>query len=168
MTTALDGPAVRGRSRRISPVAAWLWGGAAVGVLDAIDAFLFFGLRGIPPSRILQSIAAGLLGRAAFQGGTGTVVLGLALHFMIALAIVGTFFVGARAVPLLARRPYVAGPLFGLAAYGVMNFVVVPLSAAASGPAPAGAVLINGVLIHALGVGLPAALFARAAFAERG
>jgi hypothetical protein len=47
--------------------------------------------------------------------------------------------------------------------YGIMTWVVVPLSAAASNP-PSLPVLINGLLIHAWGVGLPSALFARAAW----
>ena len=64
----------------------------------------------------------------------------------------------------LRRRPFLTGPLFGLVAYGVMNYIVIPLSAAASGGTPPVPVLLNGLLIHAFGVGLPAALFARAAF----
>ena len=78
-----------------------------------------------------------------------------------------TYFAVVRALPILNRRPFLAGPLFGLAAYFVMNYVVVPMSAIGSGPHPGGAVLVNGLLIHAFGVGLPAALFARAAFTGR-
>jgi hypothetical protein len=56
----------------------------------------------------------------------------------------------------------VSGLLYGVAAYGVMNFIVLPLSKTGppSLPAP---VLVNGLLIHMFGVGLPIALFARAA-----
>jgi hypothetical protein len=50
-----------------------------VGALDAIDAVVFFGLRGVTPIRIAHSIAAGLLGRAAFQGGLATAALGVGL-----------------------------------------------------------------------------------------
>jgi hypothetical protein len=147
------------------PIKAFVFGGVTVGSLDILDAFIFFGLRNrVPPSRILQSIAAGLLGRASFQGGLATAALGLFLHFIIAFGIVGTYFVVARAVPALTRRPFLTGPLYGLVAYGVMNYIVIPLSAAASGGAPPVPVLLNGLLIHAFGVGLPAALFARAAF----
>ncbi len=147
------------------PSKAFALGGLTVGTLDILDAFTFFGIRnGVSPSRILQSIAAGLLGRASFQGGPATAALGLVLHFIIAFGIVGTYFVVARAVPALRRRPFLTGPLFGLVAYGVMNYVVIPLSAAASGGTPPVPVLLNGLLIHAFGVGLPAALFARAAF----
>ena len=146
---------------------AFLGGGLTVGVLDILDAFIFFGSRGATPLRILQSIAAGLLGRASFQGGAGTAALGLFLHFVIAFAIVAVYFAVAHAVPFLTRRPFLAGPLYGLVAYGVMTYIVVPLSAAGGGAHPAGAVLVNGLLIHAFGVGLPAALFARGAYGRR-
>ena len=39
-----------------------LYGGLVVGTLDALDALIFFGLRGVAPIRIGQSIAAGVLG----------------------------------------------------------------------------------------------------------
>jgi hypothetical protein len=151
------------------PLRAYILAGLTVGSLDILDAFTFFGLRsGVRPARILQSISAGLLGRASFDGGVATAALGLFLHFFIAFAIVGVYFLVARAIPGLTRRPFLTGPLYGLAAYGVMNYVVIPLSAAASrGGAPPPPVLLNGLLIHAFGVGLPAALFARKAFGRR-
>ena len=43
-----------------------------------------------------------------------------------------------------------------------MNLIVVPLSAA-NGASKTLPVVINGLLIHMVGVGLPSALFARAA-----
>lgn len=55
-------------SRRLSPARAIVYGGLVVGTLDILDAVIFFGLwRGVAPIRIFQSIASGLLGRAAFQ-----------------------------------------------------------------------------------------------------
>ena len=142
---------------------ALLLGTLAVGVLDILDAFVFFGLRGAQPSRILQSIAAGVLGRASFNGGWRTAALGLALHFFIAFVVVLVYMLGARRLPALTRDPIAFGLMYGVAVYLVMRFVVVPASAAAGGTAPATAVVINGVLIHMFGVGLPAALAARAA-----
>ncbi len=136
-------------------------GGLVVGVLDILDAFVFFGLRGVPPIAIPQSIASGLLGRAAFRGGLPTAALGMLLHFGISFAVVSVYYAATRWLPVLARRPLVFGPLYGLVVYVVMNYVVLPLSAAVtgSGPKPA-AVVVNGLLIHLLGVGLPSALFA--------
>jgi hypothetical protein len=135
-------------------------GGLVVGTLDILDAFVFFGLRDVSPLTITQSIASGLLGRAAYQGGISTAALGLLLHFGIAVTIVCVYYAATRWLPALMRKPLVFGPLYGLVVYGVMNYVVVPLSAAVvgSGPKPP-AVLVNGLLIHMVGVGLPAALF---------
>jgi hypothetical protein len=65
---------------------------------------------------------------------------------------------------VLTARPVVAGILYGLAVYAVMNSVIIPLSAIEprSSPTPL-PVLVNGLLIHMLGVGLPTAFIARAA-----
>lgn len=146
-----------------------LWGTVAVGVLDLLDAFLFFGWRGVPPVRILHSIASGVLGRAAYQGGVSSAAIGLLLHFVIAFGIVTIYVAATRVLPALHRRPLVYGALYGIAAYLVMNRIVVPLSAAVvgSGPTPL-PVLINGLLIHMLGVGIPSALAARAAAGRAG
>jgi len=153
---------------RLSVGRAIAYGTLTVGVLDALDAIVFFGLRnGVPAYRIFQSIASGLLGRASFQGGAATVVLGIACHFTVACGIVTVFVLASRRWPALAQRPFVWGPLYGIAAYLVMNLVVVPLSAARGGAQPL-AVVVNGLLIHIIGVGTPAALFARAAYAPGG
>jgi hypothetical protein len=163
--------------RRISTIApahtglpvpkAVLYGTLAVGILDILDAFIFFGVRGARPIRILQSIAAGLLGTDAFKGGWGTAVLGLALHFFIAFMIVLVFLVASWRLRLLTRHPVITGLVYGIAVYLVMTFVVVPASAAGGRGLPAWPVAVNGVLIHMFGVGLPASLAARAAARAR-
>ncbi len=142
-----------------SPLRAILLGGLTVGALDGLDAIIFFGLRGVGPTRIFQAIAAGLLGRDAFQGGFPTAALGVVLHYTIATAIVAVAFLIAQQLPALTTRPIAVGACYGIGVWLVMNLVVVPLSAAnpAARSAP---VLINGILIHILGVGIPAWLFA--------
>jgi hypothetical protein len=135
---------------------ALLVGTLLVGVLDLLDALLFFGARGVAPRLVLQSIASGLLGAAAFGGGAATALLGVALHFGIAAAIVAAYLAASRWIPALRRHVLLWGALYGVAVYVVMNELVLPLSRAATGPRPL-AVLANGVLIHVLGVGLPAA-----------
>jgi hypothetical protein len=139
-----------------------LLGAFTVGVLDALDAVVFFGLRDVAPIRIFQSIASGLLGRAAFTGGLGVAVLGAALHLLNATLIVSVcYLIGTRWRRLLST-PLLAGPVYGLIAYTVMNYVVIPLSAAR--PAPfAWPVFLNGIGIHMLGVGIPSVIAARAA-----
>jgi len=141
---------------------ALLFGTLTVGVLDITDALVFFGLRGVAPIRIFQSIASGLLGRSAYEGGLSIAALGAGLHFFIAFVVVATYYFASRRLPVLVQQPWFCGPLYGLGVYLVMNLIVLPLSAIGGGPKSL-PVLINGLAIHALGVGLPSALFARAA-----
>lgn len=140
---------------------ALFYGALTVGTLDLLDALIFFTARGAKPIRIVQAIASGLLGPAAFQGGLRTVILGVCLHYFIASSIVATFILASWRWPGLRRRPFLWGPVYGVGVYLVMNLIVVPLSAAIPGRKTL-AVIINGLLIHILGVGLPSALFARA------
>ena len=139
---------------------ALLLGTLTVGTLDALDAIIFFGLRGATPARIFQSIASGLLGSSAFAGGLATVALGLLLHYFIAFAIVSTYDLASRRLAILLRYPIRCGLLYGAMVYVFMNQVVVPLSAVVRGPQH-WPVILNGLLIHLWGVGVPAALAAR-------
>src|SRR5580765_5496405 len=99
-----------------------LYGTLIVGVLDALDAIIVFGLRsGATPARIFRGIATGVLGGAAATGGTPAAILGVAIHFTVALGIVTTYVAVSRVLPALRRHPLVYGPLYGVAAYFVMN-----------------------------------------------
>jgi hypothetical protein len=138
------------------PVRAVLTGGALAASLDIVAAFAIASSRGGNPVRVLQSIASGLIGTAAFQGGAPTAALGLALHFLIATSAAGVYYLTSLLWPVLALRPLRYGTLYGVAVYIVMNFVVVPLSAAPRGPFAwrMAAVL---VAVHVACVGVPIA-----------
>lgn len=154
-------PLARGPGREPAGAArAILLGGLVVGVLDGLDAVVFFGIRGVAPIRIFQSIAGGVMGRAAFTGGIRTALLGVAFHFFIATTIVAIYYAVSRKIGALIRHPVPYGIAYGLVVYAVMNLVVLPLSSAGNRP-PTLPGLLNGLAIHALGVGLPSALFAR-------
>ena len=149
------------RPARLSAARAILYGTLVVGTLDIVDAFVFFGLRsGTSPVRILQSIASGWFGRAAFTGGARAAALGAITHYFIAFGIVVTYFVVSRRVDVLTRHPIACGIVYGLLVYLFMNRVVIPLSAIGTATWPAPPVLANGLLIHAFGIGIPSALFA--------
>lgn len=143
-----------------------LIGGLVAGLLDLADAFLFFGWRGVAPIRILQAIASGIEGRSAFQGGYRSAAFGLLLHFVIATGAAAVYVIASRKLTTLRERPIESGLFYGLLVYAVMNLLVLPLSATTPGSYPP-AVLINGILIHLLGVGLPIALIARMFGPER-
>ncbi|MEO8484537.1 MAG: hypothetical protein ABI634_20205 [Acidobacteriota bacterium] len=147
--------------RTLSVGKAIVIGTLIVGTLDALDAIIVFGLRsGVTPARIFRGIASGLLGSAAGSGGTPVALLGVILHYTVALGIVTTYVLASRALPALNRRPLLYGPLYGIAAYLVMNFVVIPMSAIGVFPTFNAFGTTNGVLIHMFGVGLPTALVA--------
>ena len=110
---------------------------AVAGSLDLLYAFAFWGAQGLPPVRILQSIASGWLGREAYSVGAPAAVLGALSHYGIVLVMAWACYRVARIWPALARRPWLFGPLYGAALYLAMTYVVVPLSAAGNGQWPA-------------------------------
>jgi hypothetical protein len=130
------------------------------GTLDISDALIFYGLRGISPIRILQGIASGVLGRAAFTQGTQSVLLGLLLHFFIATTWAAIYIFASRRLPL-SRRPILWGSIYGIVVYLVMNYAVVPLSKIGPRPTPPLIPLINGVAALIFFIGIPVALIAR-------
>ena len=150
------------QNRRLSPLTAILLGGFVVGSLDAAYAIAFWVPRGSTPARIFQSIAAGLYGRASHQGGMRTVLIGVALHYFIALTIVAVYLLAACRLPFLVERPILYGALYGVGVYVVMNYVVIPLSAARGKPSRLVPWIVCSVLVHAFLIGVPSALFARA------
>jgi len=130
-------------------------GGLAAGTLDLTQACLLFGWD------IPLSIAAGLLGPSAHQGGAGTYVLGILLHYFIATSAATVYYSASRILPFLKEYPFVCGLFFGAAVEEVMNLVVLPLSALhARGPYELHD-LILGLLVHMVVVGLPIAYSVR-------
>jgi hypothetical protein len=130
----------------------------AAGLLDLTWALVSSGLEGVDPSRVLQSIASGLLGKAAFEGGVATASLGLVLHFSIAFGACAIYYAASRELSWLRRRPLMAGPLYGVLVYLCMYLVVVPLSAAPFELSFAPQAVALALAAHVLCVGLPIAL----------
>jgi predicted ABC-type sugar transport system permease subunit len=92
-----------------------LAGGLVAGTLAIVCAWVFWALKAnVPFARILQSVAAGVLGKASFQGGGS----------------------------------------------GIMNYVVVPLSAAGPGSRNPLWIALS-IVVHMLLIGVPIALLAR-------
>jgi hypothetical protein len=150
-------------TRRPRPWRFVVAGGLVAGAFDIVYACAFWWWKaGVPPRRIFQSVAAGLLGPASVEGGAATAALGLGLHFFNALVMSAAYYLIATRWPLLRRRPVLCGAAYGLILYGVMNYVVVPLSAA--GPSSKDPLWIAlSVAAHVLLVGIPIALITRRA-----
>lgn len=152
--------------RRAHPATLVLAGGLVAGTFDIVYACGFWALkRDVPVERILQSVAAGLLGKASFEGGAATAALGLALHYFIATSMSFTYYLVAQRWSLLRQQPVLAGAAYGLLLYVLMNYVVVPLSRA--GPGSKDPLWIGlSIAVHALLIGVPIALFARRALSR--
>ena len=138
------------------------WGGLAAGTLDAVDGVIAFGTQGLNPMQVLQYIASGALGKSAFRGGLATAALGAAFHFIIAWVAAAVFVSASRHLEILKTHAVLAGLLYGTAVYSFMNYLVLPLSAVAPATFQLG-LFLNGVIGHAVLVGLPISLFARRA-----
>lgn len=166
MTTSAINPAHRRELKpgaRTLPVSrAILYATLVVGVLDASDGVIFLGLHGKNPIQVLQYIASSLLGARSFSDGLASAGLGLVVHFAIALVVAAIYILASRRVAVLWTQWVVFGLLYGAAVWTTMNLVVLPLTAVAHGPIPPAA-LANGLIGHALFVGLPSAFFAKKA-----
>jgi len=124
-------------------------GGLIAGTLDLTQACILFGWD------IPLAIAAGLLGRQAFDGGAATYLLGVLLHFFIALSFAAFYYAASRKLAFLKEHPLVCGLAYGAGVQEVMNLVVLPLSALhARGPYKLHD-LILGLLVHMVVIGLP-------------
>jgi uncharacterized membrane protein YagU involved in acid resistance len=144
-----------------------LLGGLVAGFFDITYACLFSYLRrGASPILVLQSVASGLLGSAAFDGGTPVAVLGLVLHFFIALVAAAVYVYASERLPDLVRRPFLWGMAYGAAVYAFMNLVVLPLSRTPPRTAFPMVVIVSGLLVHVFLIGVPIAFTARRAYSE--
>jgi hypothetical protein len=150
-----------------TPVRAILIAGSAAGALDIAYAMLDAVRRGRSAIRPVQAVASGILGAPAFDGGAKTFLLGLALHFFIAITAAGVYYLASGRLPLLRERVMLPATAFGIAVYLVMNFAVLPLSRVPFSLSHSPATLLTGFVSHVLLVGLPVAVVTRAAWNVR-
>ena len=151
----MTGESAAAQSTKGNALMAILVGGLVAGTLDLTQAMILFG------ARIPLVIAAGLLGRRAFQGGAAIYVLGVVLHYFIATSATAIYYGASRKLKFLVEHPLVCGLFFGMAVELVMSLIVLPLSALhAKGPYSLHD-LILGLLVHMVVVGLPVSFSVR-------
>jgi hypothetical protein len=131
-----------------------------VGLLDATDGVVFLGLHGQNPIQVLQYIASSLLGARSYSDGLAAAGLGLVVHFAVSLVVATIYILASQRITVLRTQWVLLGLLFGAGVWVVMNLLLLPLTAVTPRPI-ATAALANGIIGHALFVGLPSAFFAK-------
>jgi uncharacterized membrane protein YagU involved in acid resistance len=150
--------------RRHPALFAILVGGGIAATLDILYAIIYSWIRAkVPPITIMQSVASGLIGQPAYEGGTPTAILGLVCHYAMAFIIASIFWLASRRLGFMTRNATTSGLAFGVCVYLVMNFVVIPLSAFPTEMTYTPVRVAINVVAHMLLFGLPIALAVRAA-----
>ena len=134
--------------------------GLIAGALDLVLAVTFFTVRGAPLDAVPHAIAGGLLGPKAFHEGLATALLGVALHFFIALTVAAVYFAASRRIGFLNHHPLISGTVYGLAVFAFMQHIVLPLSAEPRSR-PSHAWLIADIASHIFFIGITIALIVR-------
>jgi uncharacterized membrane protein YagU involved in acid resistance len=110
------------------PYFAILVSGLVAGALDLTFACVSASLHGHSSVRILQAIASAAIGPSSFQLGAASAALGAFFHFFISVSAAAVYYLASRHLPLLTRRPFPSGAVFGVCVYLVMHLVILPLS----------------------------------------
>jgi hypothetical protein len=141
--------------------------GFIAGLLDIIAACTSYYISsGNGPMNVLLYISCGALGTDAFSGGLPIALLGLVFHFVIAYLFTIIFFAAYPKINLLAKNKIIAGLLYGLVVWVIMNQVVLPLSKVPQSPFLL-AEAIKGALILMFAVGLPISLGAHRYYSKQ-
>ncbi len=134
--------------------------GFTAGLLDISAACLqYYFKTGKGPGNVLRYIASGVFGKKAFAGGTTMAAWGLLFHFMIAYGLTLFFFWLYPRISWLGKNKILAGLLYGIFAWVVTVFVIVPLSEVQQGPFVLSKAVVA-VLILMACIGLPISLMA--------
>lgn len=132
----------------------------AIAVLDGLFPIIvnFNRLGWSAPRRVFQSVAAGLLGKASFDGGVATAVLGVCLHFTVALIWTTIYALIVKRLAFVQRLvattggAILVGVFYGAVIWCSMDFIVIPLSRATFTPVSKPA-FWQQLIWHMVGVG---------------
>lgn len=139
---------------RTSPI---LWSTLAAGILDAIAAVSVYNyFYGYGPLQVYQFVASALLGDKAYQGGLSSAFFGLILHFFIAFMASIAFYIGFTKFSFLRNYKILAGLLYGIVVWAVMNLLVLPMTKIPA--AEFDMVSFIAIIWHMIFVGLPISL----------
>jgi uncharacterized membrane protein YagU involved in acid resistance len=115
------------KSTATSGLRAILVGGLVAGTLDIGAAAL---INRVSPVLIAHYIASGVLGKASFSIGAPAAYLGLTLQWGMSVVIAAIYWFVTARMRRLREKWWLGGLLAGIVIFLVMNFIVMPFSAA--------------------------------------
>ena len=154
------GSCVPSNSTSSSAFLAIFWGGLACGVFDITQACVGYGIQNhLPPQRIFQSVASGLLGpESRFRAARRPRRWGFPA-FLIAFSWAAGYYVASRQICISDGEAGDRGIVVWRVRLGGDELVVLPLSAVHRWPPRSDpASIITGPIGHTVLVGLPIAL----------
>ncbi|MBC7936129.1 MAG: DUF1440 domain-containing protein [Rhizobacter sp.] len=103
--------------------------GLTAAILDIAGAIIVYAfiLDISTAQKVLQSVAAGALGKPAFTGGWSTAIAGLGFHTLIALCFAAFHYIIYPYWKKVFTNAWVAGFIYGCVVWGVMNLIVLPV-----------------------------------------
>ncbi|GAA0892912.1 hypothetical protein GCM10009122_25910 [Fulvivirga kasyanovii] len=135
-----------------------LFAGLFVGLLDGAAACInAYASLGVLPQGVFKYIASGLLGKAAFEAGVFPIILGIVVHFLIAVTATYIFYQFYKRYGQALRPIALFGGIYGIWIWIFMNYVVIPLSLIGTYPSNLYQI-VTGLLVHIFVIGVPMAL----------
>lgn len=167
MSTAIS-PTTAESINRASLIKAILTTWLVAGTLDMTGAIVVwsFILQKVTPLQILQGIASGIFGKAAFTGGSAIAVYGVFFHYIIAFSFTTLYFLVYPQIPFLQKQKLISGLLYGVFAWAFMNYIVLPLSNVHMNPFKWSNALIS-IAILMVCIGLPISLLSSRYYKNR-
>ena len=139
-----------------------LTAGLVAGTLDLTLAIVYFAVAVHAPfTAVPQAVASGLLGARASTLGIPAALLGIFLHYFIALTVADFYYAASLRIPFLNRQPILSGAAYGIVVYLVMQYIVVPLSRRPGPRHFSHAWLITNIASHIVFIGITIALITR-------
>ncbi|MEO6404634.1 MAG: DUF1440 domain-containing protein [Ferruginibacter sp.] len=113
-----------------------LTAGLIAGLMDISAAIIVYAfiLDLTTTQRVLQSVAAGIYGKESYKGGWQTAIIGLLLHFLIAMIFAVIFYFIYPLFKKISRNKIIQGIIYGIIVWTIMNKLVLPLSATKAPP----------------------------------
>jgi hypothetical protein len=120
----------------------------------------------LTPDVVLKYIASGVFGKEASAGGTGMILFGLLMHFLIVFACTLVYFIVYPKLKLLHWNIFFSSFLIAIIAWAVTTRLIIPVSLAKPQPFNLTKALIAVSILYVC-IGLPISYFAKQFYSRK-